>query len=68
MSNMLQCDIVVSKFELQLFYQSNAPWEQYESCYFPCYGLNRTNTVLLQEGFDIKLPMKVDMSLKTKIN
>ena len=52
-ANMLDCYIVVSKFELQMCYyihfQTNAPWERHEPSYPPAGGgLNSTTAVLLQ--------------------
>ena len=40
-------------------------WERHEPPYPLSYGLNSTAIALLQ-GFGIRLPMKVDMPLKTK--
>ena len=51
MANVLDCDIIVSKFKLQLSYyihfQTNALWERYEPFYSPSCELNITTIVLL---------------------
>ena len=52
MARVLDCDILVSKFELQSHYyihfQTNTIRERYELPYSPSYKLNGMTTVLLQ--------------------
>ena len=57
-ANVLDCDIVVSEFELKFGKGLNT--------YPPSYGLHSTSTVLQKIGFGIKYPKKIDMPLKTK--
>ena len=49
----MNCGIVVCEFELQscyyIHFQKKYPRKRYESPYPPCYGLNSTTTVLLEE-------------------
>ena len=48
----IDCEIIVSKFELQSCYyvhfRKQYPWEMYEPPYSSGYGLNRTTIVLLE--------------------
>ena len=50
-ANVLACDIIVSKFKLQLHYYVHF-WAntlgKLELSYFPSYGLNSTTTVFQQ--------------------
>ena len=50
----MDCEIVVSEFELQSrYYVHKCPWERYKPTYPPSYGLNsilNSNTVLLRVG------------------
>ena len=48
MVKVMDCGIVVSKFELHSL-SGKYPWERYEPPYPPSYGLNSTTTVLLRE-------------------
>ena len=52
MANVLDCDIVVSEFELQsrynIHFHTNTFWKGMTPSYSPRYGLNSTTTVLLQ--------------------
>ena len=48
MVKVMDCEIVVSAFELQLLYYVHFR-ERYEPPYPPSYGLNSTTTVLLGE-------------------
>ena len=71
-SNAQGRNFAVSKFEPQLRYhvqfRSTTLWECSEVPYLPSYRLNSTTTVL-QNGFGIKWPIKVEMPLnKEKIS
>ena len=47
-ANVLDSDIVVSKFEFQsVHFPTNAPWQRYEPLYPPIYGLNSTTIIIL---------------------
>ena len=55
---MLDCDIVVSEFELQsdcyIHFQTIIPLGKVWTLYFPSYGLNRTIDVLYKDYFGIR--------------
>ena len=52
MANVLDCNTVVSEFELQshydVYFRINAPWERYETPYITSYVFNSIIAVLLQ--------------------
>ena len=53
MTNVVDCNIVASKFELQtslsIYFWINALGKDMSPLIPPCYGLNNPTTVLLQE-------------------
>ena len=66
MANVLDCDIVVSEFELQSHY-----YRHYQANIFgkgtnflitpPSYGLNSCTIVFLKNGFGIEIPTRVNI-------
>ena len=67
MANGLDCDIVAIEFERHFRTNLLEKGKKPPYLFITSYGLNSSNTnVLLQHGFDIKQPLKVDMPLNQR--
>ena len=65
---MLDCDIVVSEFELQLSYYVSLSDKYYrERCELPFPVSYELNNIFFKDSFGIKYPTKLDIPLNKKV-